>query len=202
MKCPFCDAKLKPFQESCRDCGAALDGVDFEKLVAESKSKRKKVIILSLVFLLLISGGIGVKSFVDQKNTKRVANELYKAAVIQMELDEKLAAEKTAQERRERDDYSWVPKGFTKFSVNYNLAYRGVSYDAANCYTTCFGFQLISKEYCSSARVEADIKRNGVRLDSVSDSAQSVSPQERVIMAMQSSFDSPWNVYFTSATCT
>ena len=202
MKCPLCEAKIKAFQETCIECGANLQHLDYPQLVINNKAKQRKIITIVLVSVLFLSGGFGTKVFFDDRNAKKIQKLNLELAEAQMKAEKEAAAEELATFVRDRDDYSWVPKGFTKFSANYNLAYKGISYDAANCYETCFGFQLISKDYCSSVRVEGNIERNGVRLDSVSDSAHNVSPGERIVLAMQSSADTPWVVRFSSVTCT
>jgi hypothetical protein len=202
MKCPDCDGKVKFQQANCQDCGRSLHDLDFERLQRETNQKKKKVIIASSLAILLLVGGVATKGVIDDRREKQLAIEL--AEIARVEAKAAIEAERAerARELAERNDYSWVPSGFTKFSVNNNMAYKTISYDAADCYSQCWGFLAISRDYCSSIRIEANITRKDVILDSSSDSESNIPAQTRVIMKITSSADLPWSASVTEATCT
>lgn len=202
MKCPDCDGRVKYKQANCRDCGRSLMDLDFDRLQSEMNEKKKKVIIASFLAVVLLVGGVITKGFVDDRREKQVAMEMAELAEIEAQAAIKAAQEERARDLAERNDYSWVPSGFTKFSVNNNIAYKTISYDAADCYSQCWGFIAISRDYCSSIRIEANITRGDVILDSSSDSESNIPAQTRVIMKLTSSADLPWSASVTEATCT
>ena len=159
----------------------------------------KKRILIGVGVLVLAIVGSTFANFQSEKAAKEARVQ---AAV---ERAEKEAAELAAEAKRnrvERDDYSWVPSGFSKFSMNNNLAYKGISYEAADCYSTCFGMQVVSRDYCSSISIEANIDRNGVIVDTDSDYASGIPAGTRTIMKITSSASIPWVVRFTKAECT
>ena len=159
----------------------------------------KKRILIGVGILVLAIAGTTFANFQSEKAAKEARVQ---AAV---ERAEKEAAELAAEVKRiqaEKADYSWVPKGFSKFSMNNNMAYKGISYDAADCYSNCFGMQVVSRDFCSSISIEANIERNNVILDSDSDYASGVPAGSRTIMKITSSASLPWSVIFTEAKCT
>jgi hypothetical protein len=159
----------------------------------------KKRILIGVGILVLVIAGTTFANFQSEKAAKEARVQ---AAV---ERAEKEAAELAAEVKRiqaEKADYSWVPKGFSKFSMNNNMAYKGISYDAADCYSNCFGMQVVSRDFCSSISIEANIERNNVILDSDSDYASGVPAGSRTIMKITSSASLPWSVIFTEAKCT
>ena len=159
----------------------------------------KKRILIGVGILVLAIAGTTFANFQSEKAAKEARVQ---AAV---ERAEREAAEIAAEAKRiqaERADYSWVPSGFSKFSMNSNMAYKGISYDAANCYSSCFGMQVISRDYCSSISIEANIERNSVILDTDSDYASGIPARTRTVMKITSSADLPWVVRFTKADCT
>ncbi len=159
----------------------------------------KKRILIGLGILVLAIAGT---TFANIQSEKAAKEARVQAA---FERAEKEAAELAAEAKRiqaEREDYSWVPSGFSKFSLNNNLAYKKIGYDAADCYSTCFGFQVVSRDYCSSISVEANILRNGVILDTDSDYASNIPAGTRAIMKIVSSAASSWTASFTKAECT
>ena len=159
----------------------------------------KKRILIGVGILVLVIAGTTFANFQSEKAAKEARVQ---AAV---ERAEKEAAELAAEVKRiqaEKADYSWVPKGFSKFSMNTNMAYKGSSYDAADCYSNCFGMQVVSRDFCSSISIEANIERNNVILDSDSDYASGVPAGSRTIMKITSSASLPWSVIFTEAKCT
>ena len=159
----------------------------------------KKRILISVGILVLAIAGITFANFQSEKAAKEARVE---AAAERIKQE---AAELAAEVKRiqaERADYSWVPSGFSKFSMNNNLAYKGISYDAADCYSTCFGMQVVSRDYCSSISIEANIDRNGVIVDTDSDYASGIPAGTRTIMKITSSASLPWVARFTKAECT
>ena len=159
----------------------------------------KKRILIGVGILVLAIAGTTFANFQSEKAAKEARVQ---AAV---ERAEKEAAELAAEAKRIRDeraDYSWVPSGFSKFSLNNNMAYKKIGYDAADCYSTCFGFQVVSRDFCSSISIEANILRNGVILDTDSDYASNIPAGTRTIMKIVSSAASSWTASFTKADCT
>ena len=159
----------------------------------------KKRILIGVGILVLAIAGT---TFANVQSEKAAKEARVQAAV---ERAEREAAELAAEAKRiqaERADYSWVPSGFTKFSMNNNLAYKGISYDAADCYSACFGMQVVSRDYCSSISIEANIDRNGVIVDTDSDYASGIPAGTRTILKITSSASLPWVVRFTKAECT
>jgi hypothetical protein len=159
----------------------------------------KKRIFIGVGVLVLAIAGSLFANFLSEK----AADEARAKAAI--ERAEKEAAEIAAEAKRiaaEKADYSWVPSGFSKFSINPNMAYKGISYDAADCYSTCFGFQVVSRDFCSSISIEANILRNGVILDTDSDYASNIPAGTRTVMKIVSSAASSWSASFTKAECT
>jgi hypothetical protein len=159
----------------------------------------KKRILIGVGILMLAIAGTTFANFQSEKAAKEARVQ---AAV---ERAEKEAAELAAEAKRIRDeraDYSWVPSGFSKFSLNNNMAYKKIGYDAADCYSTCFGFQVVSRDYCSSISIEANILRSGVILDTDSDYASNIPAGTRTIMKIVSSAASSWTASFTKAECT
>ena len=198
MKCIKCESNLKENSHVCNHCGYAHEETEFAKINAEylksKKSKKKFLIISSLVIL------IGVSSLVT--NSLVTKHKLQIEAEKQLKIQQDLLESQQKERLREIKDYSWVPSGYAKFSDNYNLAYKTISYDAANCYSNCWGFIVISKKPCTALRIEANITRNETILDSSSDFASNVPAFGKVIMKIVSSADLPWQASVTSATCT
>ena len=100
----------------------------------------------------------------------------------------------------ERTDYSWVPSGFTKFSINNNMAYKKIGYDAADCYGDCFGMQVVSRDYCSSITIEANVVKNGVIVETNTDYASNIPAGTPTIMKMAGSFSG--TLSWTKVECT
>jgi hypothetical protein len=117
---------------------------------------------------------------------------------------EKEAAELAAEVKRiqaEKADYSWVPSGFNKFSMNPNMAYKKIGYDAADCYSNCVGVLVVSRDYCSSIQLEAQFSRNGAIVDSGSDYASNIPAGTSTVMKVVTSVDGT-TYLFTEAKCT
>lgn len=157
----------------------------------------KKRILIGVGILVLAIAGSVFANFLSEK----AADEARAQAAI--ERAEKEAAEIAAEAKKiqaERADYSWVPSGFNKFSVNYNMAYKQISYEAADCYGKCFGMQVVSRDYCSSITIQANVMKNGVILETNSDYASNIPAGTRTIMKMAGSFLG--NLTFIKAECT
>jgi hypothetical protein len=150
------------------------------------------------IFVLAIAG----TTFANFQSEKAAKEARVEAAAERIKQE---AAELAAEVNRiqaEEADYSWVPSGFSKFSVNNNMAYKGISYEAADCYSNCFGMQVVSRDYCSSISIEANIEQNNVILDTDSDYASEIPAGTRTIMKITSSASLPWSVIFIEAKCT
>lgn len=172
--------------------------ISFSLPISPNFFSKKRILIGVGILVLAIAG----TTFANVQSEKAAEAARVQAAA---ERAEKEAAELAAEARRiraEKADYSWVPSGFDKFSVNNNLAFKGISYDAADCYSNCFGMQVVSRDYCSSLSIEANIERNNVILDTDSDYASGIPAGTRTIMKITSSASLPWSVIFTEAKCT
>ena len=202
MKCPDCEGRIALGQQRCPDCGRNLQDIDVESLQKKAAVKKRRLVLSVSLSIVLAVGGLVTQNYIQDQREKREAQELVKQVLEEQK--RQLAAEAAEKKRleEEKNDYSWVPKGFDKFSVNYNLAYKTIGYDAADCYSNCWGFLIVSKHYCNSIRVEANIQRNGIVLDSGSDYASQIPAQTQVVMRITSSADLPWNAFVTEVTCT
>jgi len=172
--------------------------ISFSLPISPNFFSKKRILIGVGILVLAIAG----TTFANVQSEKAAKEARVQAAV---ERAEKEAAELAAEAKRIRDeraDYSWVPSGFSKFSLNNNMAYKKIGYDAADCYSTCFGFQVVSRDYCSSISIEANILRSGVILDTDSDYASNIPAGTRTIMKIVSSAASSWTASFTKAECT
>jgi hypothetical protein len=159
----------------------------------------KKRIIIGVGILVLAIAGTLFANFQSEKAAKEARVQ---AAI---ERAQKEAAERAAEVKRiqaERADYSWVPSGFSKFSMNSNMAWKKIGYDAADCYSNCLGMQIVSRDYCSSITIEANIERNSVIVDTDSDYASGIPAGTRTVMKIVSSASLPWSAIFTKAECT
>jgi uncharacterized protein YpmB len=157
----------------------------------------KKRILIGVGILVLAIAGTTFANFQSEKAAKEARVQ---AAV---ERAEKEAAELAAEVKRiqaERADYSWVPSGFNKFSMNNNMAWKKIGYDAANCYSTCLGMEVVSRDYCSSITIEGNKERNGVIVSTDSDYASNIPAGKRTIMKLVSSGPTG-TITFTKAEC-
>ena len=159
----------------------------------------KKRILIGVGVLMLAIAGTTFANFQSEKAAKEARVQAAAERVKQE------AAELAAEVKRiqaERADYSWVPSGFNKFSMNNNMAWKKISYDAADCYSTCLGMQIVSRDYCSSISISANIERNNVIVDTGSDYASGIPAGTRTVMKIVSSASLPWSAVFTKAECT
>ena len=157
----------------------------------------KKRILIGVGILVLAIAGT---TFANVQSEKAAKEARAQAAV---ERAEKEAAELAAEARRiqaERTDYSWVPSGFNKFSINNNMAYKKIGYDAADCYGDCFGMQVVSRDYCSSITIEANVVKNGVIVETNTDYASNIPAGTPTIMKMAGSFSG--TLSWTKVECT
>lgn len=204
MKCPDCDGKIGVDAIRCRDCGKDLTTLDLAGLQKKSNEKKRKVIILGLIVALFIGVGAGTKTYLDKERDKRIAKE--EAQKQLEELKRAQEAEKAEQDRieAEKNDYSWVPKGFEKFTQNYNVAYKQIGYDAADCYQErCFGMVVITRDYCSTLSIEGNFVRKSdeTLVDRDSDYAYNVNSGQRVILKLETSQEAPNYIRFTEVKC-
>jgi hypothetical protein len=159
----------------------------------------KKRILIGVGILVLAIAGTTFANF----QSERAAKEARVQAAV--ERAEKEAAELAAEVKRiqaEKADYSWVPKGFYKFDLNPNVAWKQIGYDAADCYSWCLGMQVVSRDYCSSLRLEANFVRNGVVIDSASDYASDIPAGTRTVMKLVTSTENATDTKFTEVKCT
>jgi hypothetical protein len=159
----------------------------------------KKRILIGVVVLVLAIAGATFANFQSEKAAKEARIEAA-AERVKKEAAELAAEVKRIQE--EKADYSWVPSGFNKFSMNNNMAWKKIGYDAADCYSNCLGMQVVSRDYCSSISISANIERNNVIVDTSSDYASGIPAGTRTVMKIVSSASLPWSAIFTKAECT
>jgi hypothetical protein len=187
MKCPYCDGKIKVDYLKCLECGRSLSDLDLVSLKLKSDASRKKLLTLIIVISCLILGILVAKVALDKRQQTEIRQELANQAAEQMMLDAENARLERERIEKERADYSWVPQGYNKFYLNPNVAYKKTSYEAADCYQDwCFGMIVVSKEYCRSLRVEANLLKNGVLVDDASDYKTNVGASQKVIMKLGS----------------
>ncbi len=159
----------------------------------------KKRILIGVVVLVLAIAGATFANFQSEKAAKEARIEAA-AERVKKEAAELAAEVKRIQE--EKADYSWVPSGFNKFSMNNNMAWKKIGYDAADCYSACLGMEVVSRDYCSSISISANIERNNVIVDTSSDYASGIPAGTRTVMKIVSSASLPWSAIFTKAECT
>lgn len=204
MKCPDCDGKIKISYSNCIDCGRSLADLDLEQISRKFLAKRKKMLALVMGGVLILTGGVITKTYVDNQQEKKIALERAERAAEEIKLA--LEAEKAEQEKieQEKKDYSWVPDGFTKFSQNYNVSYKEISYDAAGCYQErCLGMVVVSRDYCSTLSIEGNFVRKSDQalVDRDSDSAYNVASGQKVIMKLGTEQEAPNTIFFTEVRC-
>jgi hypothetical protein len=202
MKCPFCDGKIKVDYLKCLECGRGFAGLDLLDLKSKADASRKKLITACAIVLILILGISVAKVTLDKRHQAEIRQELAREAAAEL----KLAAENARLEEerlaKERADYSWVPKGYSKFYLNANVAYKRISYESADCYQDwCFGMMVVSKDYCRSLKIEANLLNNGVLVDDASDYKTNVGARQKVVMKLGSGRD--WDeTQWTEVDCT
>ena len=170
--------------------------ISFSLPISPKFFSKKRILIGVGILVLAVAG----TTFANFQNEKAAKEARVQAAV---ERAEREAAELAAEAKRiqdERADYSWVPSGYSKFSMNNNMAWKKIGYDAADCYGDCLGMLVISRDYCDSIRIEGNVVKNGVILESNSDFASDIPAKTPTIMKLAGSFSG--TVQFTKAECT
>jgi len=172
--------------------------ISFSLPISPNFFSKKRILIGVGILVLAIAG----TTFANVQSEKAAKEARVQAAV---ERAEKEAAELAAEAKRiqaERTDYSWVPSGFNKFALNPNIAWKNISYDAADCYSWCLGMQIVSRDSCSSIQLEANFLRNGVVIDSASDYASDIPAGTRTVMKLVTSTEGATSTDFTKVECT
>jgi hypothetical protein len=172
--------------------------ISFSLPISPNFFSKKRILIGVGILVLAIAG----TTFANVQSEKAAKEARVQAAV---ERAEKEVAELAAEAKRiqaERADYSWVPSGFYKFSMNNNMAWKEISYDAADCYSWCLGMQVVSRDYCSSMRIEGNFTRNGAIVDSASDYASNIPAGTPTVMKLVTSAEGVDDTEFTEVKCT
>ena len=189
MNCQRCGTLLNPGSSFCTNCGAGVSNTQqfspqYQTHYApmSPKSNKKTIIIVASVIVSLIAAtGIGIGIKVKMDNDRKAAEAAAAQAAYEAE---------QAEIERQRNDYSWVPSGWSKFDLDYNLAYTGADYEDADCWgDRCWSIQVISHQYCSSLTIYMEFLSDGVSFDTDSDSVYSVAPGDRFYMAFNTLYD-------------
>lgn len=172
--------------------------ISFSLPISPNFFSKKRILIGVGILVLAIAG----TTFANVQSEKAAKEARAQAAVERAEKEAAALAAEAKRIQAERADYSWVPSGFTKFALNPNIAWKRIGYDAADCYSWCLGMQVVSRDSCSSIRLEANFVRNGVIIDSDSDYASDIPAGTRTIMKLVTSTENATDTDFTEVKCT